>query len=117
MDTKQFEDALLKEKKTIEETLSTISKRNPNNPSDWEAQYPDFNVAPSDKGDLADEVEQYDKALGLNSVLETKLREIDDALAKIKDGKYGKCEVGGDMIDEKRLNANAAARTCMEHQR
>ncbi|MDA1334931.1 MAG: TraR/DksA C4-type zinc finger protein [bacterium] len=115
MNVKEFEKLLLDEKKTIEETLSSVSRQNPDNPNDWEAKYPDLNVEPSDKNDMADEVEEYSNALGVNAVLEAKLVNINGALNRIKDGTYGTCEVGKEEILENRLRANPAARTCVNH--
>lgn len=115
MDTAEFEALLLEEKQNIEETLSSIAKKNPNNPNDWEPSYPDLNGSSADKNDMADEVEEYDNALGINNVLEGKLAEINAALERIKDGSYGTCERGGESIDPQRLRANPAARTCVQH--
>lgn len=115
MDTRIFEEALLKEKRELEKSLSISSSKNPENPSDWEAKYPDLNVDPSDKSDMADEVEEFDNALGINAVLEQKLREINAALERLKAGTYGQCEVGKEMIEEDRLRANPSARTCVKH--
>ena len=38
-----------------------------------------------------------------------------DALERIEKGTYGICEVGNEEIEEDRLNANPAARTCKAH--
>jgi RNA polymerase-binding transcription factor DksA len=46
------------------------------------------------------------------SLLET-LQEIDDALAKLADGRYGLCEECGQPIGEARLEAMPAARLCI----
>lgn len=115
MNTNEFQEALLKEKGNIEETLSAGASKNPNNTGEWETKYPDLNVDPSDKNDMADEVEEFDNALGINAVLEEKLEEINLALERIEKGTYGKCEVGGEEIPEDRLRANPAARTCVKH--
>jgi len=115
MNTNEFEKLLLEEKQDIEATLASMSTKNPKNPNDWEANYPDLNVEPSDKNDMADEVEEFDNALGVNTVLEEKLREVSAALDRIKGGSYGKCETDGEAIAEERLRANPAARTCIKH--
>jgi DnaK suppressor protein len=44
------------------------------------------------------------------------LRQVRDALQRIKDGTYGKCIVDGGPIDEKRLNAMPWTSYCMKHQ-
>lgn len=115
MNTAKFEKLLREEKRQIEETLSSMGKKNPRVPGDWEPSYPDLNVDPSDRNDMADEVEEFDNALGVENALEEKLREIDAALDRIPTGNFGKCEKDGEAIDEARLEANPAARTCIKH--
>jgi len=115
MNTAKFEKLLREEKRHIEETLSSMGKKNSKVPGDWEASYPDLNVDPSDRNDMADEVEEFDNALGVETALEEKLREIDAALDRIPTGNFGKCEKDGEEIDEARLEANPAARTCIKH--
>ena len=36
-------------------------------------------------------------------------------LKKIEEGSFGVCEINGDKIEEDRLLANPAARTCKKH--
>lgn len=45
-----------------------------------------------------------------------RLAELDDALARVDDGTYGRCEVCGDEIPDERLAAVPWARRCTEHQ-
>ena len=115
METKEFEENLLKEKQELDATLSSMSTKNPKTPNAWETTYPDLNVDPSDKSDMADEVEEFDTNLGINNVLEERYREITGALGRIKNGTYGACTVGGEAIELDRLRANPSARTCTKH--
>jgi RNA polymerase-binding transcription factor DksA len=41
--------------------------------------------------------------------------DIKRALENIEQGTYGICEVGGEEIEEDRLEANPSARTCKAH--
>ena len=45
------------------------------------------------------------------------LADIDAALAKVTAGTYGLCEVCGEPIPDRRLEARPTARTCVEHAR
>jgi DnaK suppressor protein len=45
------------------------------------------------------------------------LREVRDALARIEDGTFGRCEVDGGPIDEERLRALPWTPTCARHAR
>jgi RNA polymerase-binding transcription factor DksA len=71
----------------------------------------------ADPNDMGDRNEEFSaKAETLNTV-EMRYKDIVAALGKLEanDGSYGKCEISGEMIEEDRLTANPAARTCKEH--
>lgn len=108
---KQLEDEKLK----IEGEMKDIAHRNPDSPADWSVNYPDLNVMPAAKEEIADQEEEYENRASLESGLQSRLHDINEALRKISHGKYGLCAVGGEPIDEARLRANAAAATCIEH--
>lgn len=50
-------------------------------------------------------------------LLETRLRELNDAQDRLIDGGYGVCRDCGDTISEKRLQADPAASLCIDCQR
>lgn len=64
---------------------------------------------------MADRTEEYDTRRAELAELEGRWNDIRDALKKIDAGTYGVCEVSGEPIEEDRLIANPAARTCKEH--
>lgn len=115
MTMKELEEKLLREKNELDKTLSSISTQDPKKPNDWNATYPDLNVDPSDKSDMADEVEEFDTNLGINNVLEERYQAVTAALERMKAGTYGICAVDGAPIEPERLEANPAARTCTRH--
>jgi RNA polymerase-binding transcription factor DksA len=115
MNTEIFKQKLEAEKAKLEAELSTIGRINPDNPADWEAVPVDPGERESDMNDVADRVENYETNTAILKQLEIQLADVNDALAKIEDGTYGICEVSGHPIEEGRLSANPAARTCMEH--
>jgi RNA polymerase-binding transcription factor DksA len=80
----------------------------------WDAR-PLEGMAEADENDRADRAEDYEEKTGLVRTLTSRLKDIQDALQKIKDNAYGTCEIGGEKIEEERLEANPAARTCMKH--
>jgi RNA polymerase-binding transcription factor DksA len=47
--------------------------------------------------------------------LDIRLEEINDALEKIEENRYGECEICSEDIEEDRLEVNPAARTCKKH--
>ena len=110
----EFKERLEKEKVAIIKQLETFATQDPKLKGDWDSRFPDFDGSMEE---AADEVEEYTSRLPGEFSLETRLRDINLALDKIKQGKYGKCEKCGKKIDEKRLKVYPAARTCMKCQK
>ncbi|MFH1582606.1 MAG: TraR/DksA C4-type zinc finger protein, partial [bacterium] len=84
---------------------------------DWDTRFPSFDSGETGSGALekaADEVEEYSTLLSLEHNLELRLKDINLALEKIKEGKYGKCEKCGKPIDENRLKIHPEARFCLK---
>lgn len=79
-------------------------------PADREGGELEFDEGFADSGQVTAERGEVD-ALA-TSLLEN-LSEVDDALAKLEDGTYGKCETCGEQIGEARLEAMPSARFCM----
>ncbi len=102
------------EKRQLIEDLSAIGVANPDKPNDW-------NAVPSTSGEVdyrdevAEKIEELEERKATEVSLEKRLQEINEALAKIADGTYGICEVGGEEIEPERLKANPAAKTCLKH--
>lgn len=115
MDIQFFKEKLQEEKARLEKELASIGRINPDNPADWEAVPVDPGSRESDLNSTADHIEDYETNTAILKQLEIQLNDVQDALAKIDAGTYGVCEVSGHEIEEGRLKANPAARTCMEH--
>lgn len=107
---------LSQENEQLEEELKSVGQKNPSNPSDWEGtpgetEYVDV----SDENSLADKFESFEERSAVEVELEARLNEIKAALERIEKGEYGICGVCGEEIEEDRLEANPAAKTCKEH--
>ena len=118
----RYKKKLEDEKARLEAELGGVSVHaNPQNPTDWEATYiapADMTDAPTgdiDPMDVAETIGNYEKGFALNKELEGQLRNVDHALDKITAGTYGLCDVCKNMIPAARLDANAAAATCITH--
>lgn len=110
---------LEKEKTAIEEQLKKFAKRDEKLPGDWDTIFPKFNGGEAGGAILekaADEVEEYETLLPIEHALETKLKDINSALEKIKRSKYGKCEKCGQEIPINRLKVSPEARFCLKCQ-
>lgn len=104
---------LQEQKKSLQKELETFAVKDNVPKGDWETKYPN-----RDEGDTieeADEVQEYDNKLSLEYSLELKLKDVNEALDKIANEKYGLCEKCGKKIEEERLRAAPEARFCMKH--
>ncbi|MBI5037369.1 MAG: TraR/DksA C4-type zinc finger protein [Candidatus Kerfeldbacteria bacterium] len=71
----------------------------------------------SDMGDKEEdnaiEVAQFQDSISLERNLEEQLEQVNSALARMEDDRYGVCEVCGNAIEEDRLRAYPGATKCM----
>ena len=114
MNTDSFKTRLTDEKNNLEAELATVGRRNPSNPNDWEAVQPET-TPEADPNDVASEISGYEENAGIVKELEARLNDVLAALARIDAGTYGTCTVGGEQIEEARLEADPAATTCIAH--
>jgi len=115
IDIKYFENKLREEFSLIEKELNEVGRKNPDNKADWEAEPAEMNTDSADSNETADNIEEYEGNTAVLKELEIRFNDVKDALAKIEKGTYGLCEVDGSPIEEERLIANQAARTCKKH--
>lgn len=113
--TNQYKARLEKMLAEITEELKSVGIHNPQNPSDWIAVPQDLDTEEPDDNLAADAVEAWNERAGLVATLESRYNGIIGALARVESGTFGNCEVCGNPIEEKRLNANPISRTCIAH--
>ena len=114
MDTTHYKEKLEAEKAQLEGELATVGRKNPQNPRDWEAT-PGDHSPEADPTDVADTSEAFQENQAILEDLEVRYNQVLRALGKIASGTYGTCEISGEPIEEGRLQANPAARTCTKH--
>jgi len=115
INTEHFKHKLEEEKKGLEEQLSQVARKNPDNLTDWEPIPAEHDSSSADENLVADGIEEYEENTAITNSLEARYKDVLSGLDKIKNGVYGKCQVCGKEIEEDRLEANPAARTCKEH--
>ncbi|HTL39633.1 MAG TPA: hypothetical protein VL306_02365 [Methylomirabilota bacterium] len=76
---------------------------------------PKFSELGSEDGENASEVENFANDLSVTEDLVDRLDRVESALKRIEDGTYGKCMVGGEEIEEARMQAEPTAMTCVVH--
>lgn len=96
-----------------EELLKEIEKIAPQAATEGQppsVSYPNF----GDREDeSASEVAQFSDNLSLEQTLEKSLRDVEEALARMKNGTYGKCKYCEQEIDERRLQARPTSSSCI----
>jgi RNA polymerase-binding transcription factor DksA len=65
----------------------------------------------------ADEAEEYSKNLGIKQELKGRLLDIKNALDKLHNGTYGKCENCDMEIEHEVLKVDPESRLCKEHKK
>jgi len=115
IDIEYFKTKLEEELELVENELNSVGRKNPTNKKDWEAEPADMNIESADSNEVADNMEEFEGNTAVLKELEIRYNNIKDALDKIEKGEYGLCEVCGEEIEEERLIANPAARTCKKH--
>lgn len=106
----QFKNLLTKEKGQLEEQLKQFAKPDPRADDDYNAQFPEH----GDKEDEnAAEIADYTVNLPLERALEKQLQDVDAALKRLDEGKYGLCKYCHQPIEEKRLEARPTSSACI----
>ena len=113
--TKEFiskmKERLLKDKKHLEKDLSSFTKKNVHNETDYKANFPDFG---DESDENAKEVATFEERLNMEDTLEKELRDVNKALDRIEKGNYGMCHHCNEEIPEARLEARPTASTCVK---
>ncbi len=98
------------------EELKHVGRVNPDNPLDWEPLPDDVSSEErTDPNEIADKIEGFETNTAVLKQLEIRFNELKDALTRIEKETYGICEISGEPIEDDRLDANPAARTCKAH--
>ncbi len=107
-----IQQSLLKEKEQLERDLAKFAKPNPHAvEEDFDSTFPDY----GDKEDEnAAEVADYAANLSIEQDFEKILRDVNDALDRMKKGTYGICKYCKKPIQEKRLLARPTSSACVE---
>ncbi|MBU3918381.1 TraR/DksA C4-type zinc finger protein [Patescibacteria group bacterium] len=110
---------LQEEKKLLEKGLETFAKRDPEIKGNWNSMFPEFGASETGGSRMEvaqDEVEEYLKRLPLEQAMEIKLQNIEKAIKKISQKKYGKCEKCNKNIARERLEVHPSAKFCTKCQ-
>lgn len=113
INTEHYRQLLEEEKKELVRQLSSIGKQIDES-GDWVASAPVPDTEEEDEIYKGDIVEEFSDNVETVNVLEERYIEVIAALDRIAKGTYGICEDTQKPIPKKRLDANPAARTCID---
>jgi len=111
---KEQKKKLEKEKKSLEKELKSFAKKDPRLKGNWKTKFPYFGIKTADPSEEEDQIEEYETNRAVEHSLELRLQKINNALKKIKEGKYGICINCNKPIKIERLKAYPEADTCMD---
>lgn len=115
IDTDKMKTKLAEELARVTEELKGLGVHNPRAKEDWIPTPRGVGESDADPNIVADQSEDWAERRGTLDALEARYNNINRALEKIDKGNYGICEICEKEIEEDRLEANPAARTCKEH--
>jgi RNA polymerase-binding transcription factor DksA len=99
-DLKQYEEKLKALKNRLEKKLSEFAKN------------PEFGSDVDHFEEEADEAEETANRLDIEEMLKSELEEVENALQRLENNAYGRCENCGNEIDKKLLEINPESRFC-----
>jgi len=105
---------LKEQKSALEAELGKFANRDQELKGDWDTKFPEGGTSTGGNAleEAADQVTEYSNLLPVEHNMELRVQAINEALAKIKKGKYGKCENCGKDIPEERLKIYPEAKIC-----
>lgn len=115
INTAVYKQKLEEELASLTAELKELGIHNPQVKEDWIAIPQDVATSEADENVGADRAEDWLERTATLGALETRYNNITRALQKIENGTFGICEISNEPIEEDRLEANPAARTCKAH--
>ncbi len=109
---KQLKKKLLAEKDKLTKELSSFAKKDPKRKGNWLTKLPFLGNDRSHKDESAERIEAYESRLPVEHTLEDRLKKVNEALEKIDNNGYGKCEKCGKDIRPARLEVVPEAKLC-----
>lgn len=114
LDKKKIKEKLEKERDILVEEMKDMGTLNPET-GEWEATPQAVEHREADQNDMADRFEDFEAKSSMIKSLEARLQNILKALKGINRESFGKCEICKKDIEQARMEANPAARTCKKH--
>lgn len=110
----EIKEMLLTERTNVMKSLEKVSQQDSHEADNRGTKFPEFGDKPDEN---AQEISEYSTSVVSEKVLEDALTDINAALQRIADEKYGVCKYCQKPIDVRRLLARPAASSCVECKR
>ena len=107
----EIKKGLLSRKKQILTDLKDIAGKDSHDKDEHKAIFPNYGEKPDEN---AQEIGEYTTNLATEKVLESTLRDINNALERMEKGTYGICKYCKKPIGKKRMLARPVASACVE---
>ena len=115
IDTAEFEQRLRDERERLEKAIENLETEHAGSVEDETGDL--TNGSDNHPGDFATETFERELDEGLADGDRRRIEQIDAALKRIEEGRYGTCAVDGRPIPLERLRAVPWATLCIDHQR
>lgn len=109
----ELKKKLENEKNLLKKDLLSFADKDKKIEHDYDTRFPNLGERSSSPDEKAEEIETYENLLAIEYALELRLKEVNEALERIKNNTYGYCENCQKQIEIGRLRANPAAKTCL----
>ena len=113
--TKKIKLKLDQEESVLELELADIGMIDPANPKRWMATTGSVDTGTADLNILADEDEEQETNKAIVRQLQKRFNDVKEAQERVDKGVHGICDVCKKDIEEERMLANPAAKTCIDH--
>ena len=115
IDTEEARTLLVDEQARLQKIRASLSREPVGGTGEGEA-LSELSLADQHPADVATETFEQEKDVSILDNVEEQLRDVEDALGRLDDGSYGRCEICGGDIGDERLRARPEARFCVEDQ-
>ena len=103
-------EKLQDKERQLKKEIEDLTGQSSTNGGGYQLTPPDYG---SDEDENSAEVATFTTDLSVKEVLESSLRDVRSALARLDSGTYGICKYCGQPIDERRLLARPASSSCV----
>ena len=115
IDTEEARTLLVDEQARLQQIRTSLTLEPVDGVGEREA-LSELSLADQHPADVATETFEREKDVSILDNVDEQLRDVEDALQRLEQNTYGRCEICGKDIGDERLRARPEARFCIEDQ-